>query len=70
LIFKARVTSRGAMNTSEVLMYASVYSEMKPHPTRCAAGDSRFSAASGIAPSSGGMEPGEQPDHHINHHTW
>ena len=27
-------------------MYASVYSEMKPHPTRCAAGDSGSSAAS------------------------
>ena len=88
--FNAKVTSRGAMNISEVLMYASVYSEMKPHPTRCAAGDSGSSAASaavryfspsspavggsrgrpagvlpsgpetsGIAPSSGGMEPGD-----------
>jgi len=78
------------MNISEVLMYASVCSEMKPHPTRCAAGDSGSSAASaavqyfsssspavggsrgrpagvlpsgpetsGIAPSSGGMEPGD-----------
>ena len=69
LTFKAKVTSRGAMNTRDVLMYASVYSEMKPHPTRCAAGDSGFSAVSGIAPSSG-MEPGERSDHHINHHTW
>jgi hypothetical protein len=49
--FNARVTSRGAMNTRDVLMYASVYSEMKPHPTRCAAGASGSSAASGIAPS-------------------
>ena len=32
--FKAKVTSRGAMNSRLVLMYASVYSEMKPHPTR------------------------------------
>jgi hypothetical protein len=58
------------MNNSDVLMNASVYSEMKPHPTRYAAGASGFSAASGIAPSLGGMEPGERPDHHINHHTW
>ncbi len=49
--FNARVTSRGAMNTRDVLMYASVYSEMKPHPTRCAAGAPSSSAASGIAPS-------------------
>ena len=46
LTFNAKVTSRGAMNSREVLMYASVYSEMKPHPTRCAAGDSGSSAAS------------------------
>jgi hypothetical protein len=26
--------------------YAMVYSEMKPHPTRCTAGDLGFSAAS------------------------
>ena len=32
--FNARVTSSGARNTRQVLMYASVYSEMKPHPTR------------------------------------
>ena len=45
--FNARVTSKGARNSSEVLMYASVYSEMKPHPTRCAAfGGSGSSAAS------------------------
>ena len=44
--FNAKVTSRGARNSREVLMYASVYSEMKPHPTRCAAGDSGSSAAS------------------------
>ena len=36
--FKAKVTSRGAMNSRQVLMYASVYSAMKPHPTRCAIG--------------------------------
>ena len=90
LTFNAEVTSRGAMNSREVLMYASVYSEMKPNPTRYAAGDSGSSAASaavryfspsspavggsrgrpagvlspgpetsGIAPSSGGMEPGD-----------
>jgi hypothetical protein len=42
--FKAKVTSRGARNRRLVLMYASVYSEMKPHPTRCAAGGSGSSA--------------------------
>ena len=52
LTFNAKVTSRGAMNTREVLMYASVYSEMKPHPTRCAAGDSGSSAASAAVRSS------------------
>jgi hypothetical protein len=34
LTFKARETSSGARNTSEVPMDASAYSEMKPHPTR------------------------------------
>ena len=38
LTFNAKVTSRGARNTREVLMYARVYSEMNTHPTRCAAG--------------------------------
>ena len=37
--FKAKVTSKGARNSRLVLMYASVYSEMKPQPTRRAAGD-------------------------------
>ena len=46
LIFNAKVTSRGARNISEVLMYASVYSATKPHPTRWAAGDPGSSAAS------------------------
>ena len=46
LTFNAKVTSRGARNTREVLMYARVYSEMKPHPARRAAGDSGSSAAS------------------------
>src|SRR5450755_959023 len=43
--FNARVTSKGAMNSREVLMNASAYSETKPHPTRRAAGDSGSSAA-------------------------
>src|SRR5450755_837913 len=34
------------MNSREGLMYANAYSEMKPHPTRRAAGDSGSSAAS------------------------
>jgi hypothetical protein len=33
----ARLTSRGARKTREVLMNASAYNEMKPHPTRRAA---------------------------------
>ena len=44
--FKAKVTSRGARNSRLVLMYASVYSEMKPHPTLRAAGEEGSSAAS------------------------
>ncbi len=39
--FNAKVTSTGARNSREVLMYASVYNEMKPQPTRCSAGESR-----------------------------
>ena len=41
LTFKAKVTSSGAMNTRMVPMYANVYSEMKPHPTRCSTASSR-----------------------------
>ena len=44
--FNAKVTSTGARNRSAVLMYASVYSERKPQPTRRAAGGSGSSAAS------------------------
>ena len=44
--FNAKVTSTGARNSREVLMYASVYSEMKPQPTRRAPGGSGSSAAS------------------------
>ena len=42
--FKAKVTSTGARNSRLVLMYASVYSEMKPHPTRRAPRGSGSSA--------------------------
>ena len=49
--FRAKVTSRGARNSRQVLMYARVYSEMKPHPTRCAAGDSGSSTVSGAETS-------------------
>ena len=42
--FKAKVTSTGARNSRLVLMNANVYSEMKPHPTRCGAGGSGSSA--------------------------
>jgi hypothetical protein len=45
--FKAKVTNTGARNSREVLMYASVYSEMKPHPTRCAPGSRAASVAVG-----------------------
>jgi hypothetical protein len=43
--FNGRVTSSGATNSRLVLMYANAYSEMKPHPTRCAAGGPGPSAA-------------------------
>jgi len=33
LTFRAKVTSSGARNSRLVLMNASVYSEMNPHPT-------------------------------------
>jgi len=38
------VTSRGAMNNRLVLMYANAYSEIKPQPTRSAAGGPGSSA--------------------------
>ena len=44
--FNAKVTSKGARNSRLVLMYANVYSETKPHPTRRAPGGSGASAAS------------------------
>ena len=34
LIFRAKVTRRGAMSTRQVPKYADVYRVMKPHPTR------------------------------------
>ena len=34
--FNAKVTSKGAMNSRLVLMYANVYRETKPQPTSCA----------------------------------
>src|SRR5665647_2750104 len=46
LTFNAKVTSSGARNNRLVLMNANVYREMKPHPTRCAAGGSGSSATS------------------------
>ncbi|HEV2931120.1 MAG TPA: hypothetical protein VGW74_20760, partial [Propionibacteriaceae bacterium] len=51
LTFSARLTSRGARKTREVLMNASAYNEMKPHPTRRAAGSpprSSVGASSGV----------------------
>jgi hypothetical protein len=39
LIIKAKVTSTGARNIRVVPIYASVYSEMKPQPTRFTPGD-------------------------------
>jgi hypothetical protein len=44
--FNAKVSSTGARNRRLVLMYANVYSEMKPQPTRRAPGGSGSSAAS------------------------
>ena len=48
--FNGKVTSRGATNSRLVLMYANAYSEMNPHPTRCAAGNPDSSAASAPVP--------------------
>src|SRR5438270_30480 len=42
--FNAKVTSRGAMNTRQVLMYANVYREMNPQPTRSATSGSASAA--------------------------
>src|SRR5918911_864370 len=49
--FNARVTSRGARNSRLVLMKASVYSAMKPQPTRsgAAASSSKLAAATHFA---------------------
>jgi hypothetical protein len=44
--FSAKVTSTGARNSRVVLMYASAYSETKPHPTRRGTGGSGSSATS------------------------
>ena len=44
LTFNAKVTSRGARNSRLVPMYASAYSEMKPHPTRVRCRDSAHGA--------------------------
>ena len=52
--FNARVTSTGARNSRLVLMNASVYSAMKPHPTGCAAGESSSKMAA--ATSGGGAK--------------
>ena len=52
--FNARVTSSGARNSRLVLMNASVYSAMKPHPTRAAAGESSSRVAA--ATSGGGAK--------------
>jgi hypothetical protein len=52
LTFKAKVTSSGARNSRLVLMNASVYSAMNPHPTRRAPAD----PPSGPASASGGRD--------------
>ncbi len=52
--FNARVTSKGARNSRLVLMKARVYSAMKPHPTRSAAGESSSKVAG--ATSGGGAK--------------
>ena len=45
LTFKARLTSAGARNSRDVLMYASAYIEMKPQPTRRGPGSGAASAS-------------------------
>jgi hypothetical protein len=56
--FNARVTSRGARNSRLVLMKASVYSAMKPQPTRSAAAESSSKVA---AATGGGGAKGRLP---------
>ena len=45
LTLSGKVTSNGVRKTRLVLMNANVYTDVKPHPTLCAAGDSGGSAA-------------------------
>ena len=52
LIFSASVTSRGAMNSSDVLMTANAYSAMNRHPTGCIVADPDCRAGAGV-PSTG-----------------
>jgi hypothetical protein len=59
LTFNAKETSKGAMNTRLVPMYANAYSEMNPHPTRCTADGSCTAPA-----------PAGRRDHHLGHHLW
>ena len=40
LTLSGKVTSNGVRKTRLVLMNANVYTDVKPHPTLCAAGDS------------------------------
>lgn len=49
LTFNAGVTSKGARNSRMVPMYASVYREIKPQPTRRAAGAQVTMAVSRIS---------------------
>jgi hypothetical protein len=51
--FNAKVTSTGARNRRDVLMYASVYSEIKPQPTRWAADGSGSDSGSGAGRAAG-----------------
>ena len=58
LTFNAKLTSSGARNTRMVPMYASVYSEMNPHPTRCATGDAGSNAVSAAVRVPHSVQPG------------
>ena len=61
LTFNDKVTNRGARNTREVLMYANVYSETKPQPTRCDSGSisgtPHAEICAGALPASAALAP-------------
>ena len=62
LIFNAKLTSSGAMNSRLVLMKAKAYSAMKPQPTRVIEGESSTNAAPAAGGSSDSSSPAASAD--------